>query len=142
MNQEGAGLVEVLVAMIILAIGFLVLIKFQADLSRGVSSVSQQLEAKAIAEDKINELRHFIAIKASTGTPAYENIASGSSSVTKSSTTYTVNWTVTEVSDPPYKVIRVIVSWTDQTNTAQSITIDSIIGEIDPQTSGAVSQGL
>ena len=141
-QQKGISLIEVLIALVILATGFVVLIEFQANLSRKVSGISQQFEAKVIAQDRLDQLRHFVALTTAEGSPSYQQIVSGNATVSKPGTTYAVVWTVSTVANPPHKVVRVVVSWTDQANASQSVVIDGIIGANDPMNTGTVSQSL
>ena len=142
MQAKGLSLIEVLIALLILVAGFVVLVRFQADLSRNTTMINQQLTAKTLAEDKLNELRHFSVINTTPGATAYADIVSGSASTLKQRILYTTTWTVTEADTPPRKTIRVSVTWTDQTNTARSITLESIVGRTDPFISGSISQSL
>lgn len=141
-KQQGISLIEVLIALLVLAGGIITLAKFQGDLLRARVDLNQQSQAVMLAQNKIEDLRHYTVINTTGGKKAYDDIASGTSTVSGTSTTYTVTWTVTDNSSPPHKVVRVTVSWTDSKNVAQSVTLDSIVGKVDPTTSGQVTQGL
>lgn len=141
-RQTGATLLEILIALIILMTGVLIMTKFQSDITRSRSSINQQSEAMLIATNKLDGLRHYVVLNSAAGSPAYEDISSGNSTVTGMNGTYNLNWTVTENMTPSYKTIRVTVTWTDQSNQTQNITLDSIIGKMDPTASGRVMQNL
>lgn len=141
-SNIGMTLIEVLIALAILATGVIVLVKFQGDLLRNVSQSQQQSEAMVIAEGKMDELRNYSVIETTGGATAYDDISSGTSSVVGNNVTYTLTWTVTNVSSPPHKSIRVTVSWTDSGNKSESITLDSIVSPSDPAKSGEYMKGL
>lgn len=142
MKQQGASLVEVLIALVILGVGVIVLVKFQGDLTRDRGYVSQQNAAMVIAKNKIEDLRHYTEIATGGGGVAYDDIASGTQTVTGANTDYTLTWTVTDVVSPPHKLLTVTVSWTDTANNAQSITLNSIVAPNDPEVSGTVMNSL
>ncbi len=141
-KQIGLSLIEILIALLILAAAFVTLLKFQGDLTRNIANIKQQLQAIALAQDKMNELRHYVAVNTSEGTPSYEQIASGNSTVTQGITTYSLVWTVTELTAPARKTVRIVVSWTNEKSQQESITLDGIIGEIDPKISGLIMKNL
>lgn len=141
-RQAGLTLIEILIAMAILAAGIVVIVKFQGDLMRNLGSTQQQAEAMSIAESKLNELRYYTVIESGGSGTAYDDIGSGNETTTSNNTTYTTVWTVTDVEDPPHKVIQVTVTWTDSTAQSQSVTLETIIGQVDPAKSGEVMQGL
>ena len=139
---KAVGLVEVLIALLILAIGILLIVRFQGTTFENRAVLNQRNEALQLAQDRLDQLRHYEVIDTTAGKAAYEDIASGSTTVAKTSTTYTVTWTVTEQTAPDHKVIQVTVTWTDRKNTAQSISLSTIVGKVDPSSSGTIMQGL
>src|SRR3990167_4268763 len=96
MHAKGLSLIEVLIALLILVAGFVVLLRFQADLSRNTSMINQQLTAKTLAEDKLNELRHFSVLNTTPGATAYADIISGNVVTEHQGVQYTTTWTVTD----------------------------------------------
>lgn len=142
MKIRGFTLIEVLISLAILAIGVVVIIKFQADMLRNMGSTQQQSEAVSLAENKLNELRNYVSLTTAGGTPSYEQIVNGSQTTTNNNTTYTTSWVVTTVSSPPYKTVAITVSWTNSANQTESVSLESIIGAVDPAKTGQVMQGL
>lgn len=143
MNQQsGVSLIEVLIALVVLAGGIVALIKFQAHLSQNRGIINQQSEAVQIAESKLEELRHFSVLTTTPGATAYDDISGGSTNVAGVSATYSLSWTVTDNTDPPHKVIVVTVSWTDPAGSAQSVMLTTIVAPADPSVSGRIMQGL
>lgn len=141
-QQHGMTLVEVLVALLVLSVGVVALVKFQSDVIRNQNIVNQHSEAIAIAKNKLDELRKFEVIATTTGKTAYDDIVDGTSTVSGTNASYSLSWTVVDVTDPPHKKVTVTVTWTDHHNTSRSISMESIIGKVDPNTSGTVSKNL
>ena len=142
MKQNGVSLVEVLIALLVLMLGIAAIVRFQGGALESRGLISQNHEAIQIAEDRLEQLRDYEVLDTTSGKTAYQDIVSGNTTVTKASATYTVTWTVSELSNPDHKTVTVTVSWTDRKNTARSIVLSSIIGKIDPANAGAVMQGL
>lgn len=142
MRTRGFTLIEVLISLAILAIGVVIIVKFQGDLLRNMGSTQQQSEAVSLAENKLNELRNYVALTTAEGTPSYEQIVDGSQITINNNTTYTISWDVTPVTTPPYKTVVITVSWTNSANSTESVSLESIIGAVDPTKTGAVMQGL
>lgn len=135
-------MVEVLIAIIILAGGLIALVNFQADLFRGHSDTSQHSQALQLAQNKLSDLRRYTVLDTTSGQFAYQDIANGNDSQVIGNTSFTRAWTVTESTSPPYKTVAVTVSWTNRQNEAKSVTLDSIIGKVDPAISGEVTQDI
>lgn len=135
-KQRGISLVEVLVTMAILAFGLLALAKFQGTIATFSSQNKKSSIAMNIGQQKIEELRAYEILDTTAGKFAYADISSGNDSVISNNTTYARNWTVTTNTDPDYKTVRMVVSWTNRANASQSVELVSIIGRFDPLTSG------
>jgi type IV pilus assembly protein PilV len=134
----GQTLVEVMISLVILAIGVLALVRFQNYLAYDNSLAQQKNEATIIAVRDIETLRDFQVLNTTTGYTAYSSIASSTTSVSGTSATYTVTRTVTANTNPAYKAVNVVVSWTDRYNNAQSVTFSTNIAGIDPQYSSSI----
>jgi len=67
MKKRGFTLIEVLISLAILAIGVVVIVKFQGDLLRNMGSTQQQSEAVSLAENKLNELRNYVVLTTFNG---------------------------------------------------------------------------
>lgn len=137
-KENGQTLIETLVTLVVIAIGVIALIRFQNYLSYDNSLSQQKADATTIAQSQIESLRDYQVLNNTSGYSSYQNIASGSSTVTGTTTTYTVNWTITSVTNPTYKRIDVTVSWTDRRGTAQSVRLISNVAGVEPANSAAV----
>lgn len=139
----GGTLVEVLIALLIVAVGLFALISFQAELLRERGLISQKEVALNLAQDKIHALRNYTILSHPPAGPfAYDDIIDGTSSTTTSGALFTTTWTVTDLTNPVRKSVNVVVSWTDPVNVGQTITLSTIINKIDPALSGKVAEGL
>lgn len=141
-KQAGIALIEVVIALLILGVGIVTLVQFQADLVQNRTVINQRARAVQLAESKLESLRHFAVINTTPDYPAYEDIATGTANVSATSANYTLAWTVTENTEPPYKTIVVVVSWVDLVGEPQSVTLNTIVGRVNPALSGTIIQGL
>lgn len=141
-KQKGVSLIEILIALIILATGVVTLMKLQGDLIRGRGLTGQQSQALMIMQNKIDELRNYQVLTTTTGYTAYDDIVSGSSVVTGDTTNYNLAWTVTDQTNPDRKEVQITATWTDASNATQTLTLDTMIGRVDPTVSGVLMQAL
>jgi Tfp pilus assembly protein PilV len=133
-KQQGQGLLEVLISLILIAFGILSLIKFQTQLSLNQDVIRQQGEANSLATTEIETLSNYTTLA------GYNSIASGSlvNSTISANTSYTVTWTITSFTNPTYNKIDVNVTWTDHAGNARNVRQDAIIAWLDPAESAGV----
>jgi prepilin-type N-terminal cleavage/methylation domain-containing protein len=117
-KMNGFTLIEVLVALIILAISLLALAGLMVTTTKNNSSGNHMTEAATFAQDKLEELRAM----------RWENLPVGTSSDQKSGSTginYTRNWKV----EPGgvLKTITISINWQDRTN--HSIGLTSVLSQ-------------
>jgi type IV pilus assembly protein PilV len=106
LNSKGFTLIEVLVALVILAVSLLALAGLMTTSTRNTASGGRLTEAATFAQDKLEELR---AIK-------WGDVASNSDSVTGSTgITYTRSWEIGGTDTDPLKEILVTINWDDPT---------------------------
>lgn len=134
-SPRGQGLVEVLMTLLIIVGSVLALLKFQNYLAYTNDYAYQQAVATQLAVSKIESLRDYSQL---SGSNSYANIASGTSSYTGPSATYTLTWTVTSYTNPTYKTIDVVVSWTDRYGNAQSKELTTNVAQLDPSYSATI----
>jgi Tfp pilus assembly protein PilV len=137
-RQQGLGLIEILMTVLFIGIGVVALIKLQNYLSNSNDVAYERSDAVRIATRQIEILRDFQVINNTSGYTSYQGIATGSTTVTGTNTTYTVSWTVTSYTNPTYKVINITVSWTDRYNVAQSVNMVASVASIDPSSSATI----
>ena len=136
--QKGQTLVEVLVSLLFITAGAIALIRFQNYLAYDTNLTNQKAEAILLATSKIESLCDFQVLNNTSGYTSYQSIVSGSASSTGKSAVYTMTWTVTSFTNPTYKNISVVVSWTDRNNNSQSIQQVTNAAGIDPENSSVI----
>ena len=129
---EGTTLLEAMVSMIILSVGLVAIARMQAEVLASNNLAKQRTEAATLAQDVIEEFKDYGQVDTTSGYSAYQDITSGTNSVTGVNATYTLTWTVTENIEPNYKTVDVNVTWTGGTRQAESITLSTIIASQNP----------
>ncbi|VVC75583.1 hypothetical protein AQUSIP_08730 [Aquicella siphonis] len=137
-QQLGQGLIETLMIVLFISVSILALIRFQHYLSYSTSYTQQQTVANLLAANKIEQLRDYQVINTTGGYAAYQDIASGSSSTTIGSATYSLAWTISSNTSPTYKTIDVTVTWTDRQGSTQAVRLVSRVASIDPAVSALI----
>ena len=138
--QRGFSFMEVLICMLVLTTGLVILARFQITLANSETLGKQRLEAVNLAQAKLEALRNFQVLNTTTGNFAYQDIISGSETITNNSAIYTRSWNVVTNNIPAYKTVTVTVSWTDHNNSAQTVILSSVIGASDPAKSGQLTK--
>ena len=139
-GERGFTLVEVLVALIVLAFGMMAIAGFQLSLSSNSDLAKQRTEATRLAQERIEQMRSFEQIESATGKFAYADLASGSDTpATTSNTTYTRTWTLSGTPADLWRRATVSVAWTDRSNEVNTVVVDSVIARADPADQGAMA---
>jgi len=121
MRSKGFSLIEVIIALFILAVALLALAGLMVSTTRNTSYGGHMTEAATFAQDVLEKLR---------GAP-WATIVNGSDTRTGSTgINYARNWTVTPNTDGTQRWVSVTVNWTDVTsNTNHSIRLMSVISQ-------------
>lgn len=159
-KQKGFGLLEILIALVLLGVGVAGLVS----LARGMLSAAREGGryeiAMRLAESKLDEFRNFNEVR--TATPpltAYKDIATGSGSQSLSNDSYSVNWTVTNqflnggvwsttqpatylYDYPERKRIVVRVTWNDNDGSGRYLELAGAISPTGSFTSDETGDGL
>jgi Tfp pilus assembly protein PilV len=136
--QKGEGLVETLIAMLIIFGTIAALLSFQAGLAYNNILNQQRSDATVLATSELETLRDFQVIAPQAPYAAYQSIATGTSTSVGVNATFTLRWTVTTTATPSYKNINVAVTWTDPHGVAQTIQLTTDVGGIDPAYSSSI----
>lgn len=139
-NQRGIGLVEVLIALVVVSLGLLGLAKFEASLLSTSGNNKARAEAIGIAQQQIEVIRYEASSETSfrelnNGFPVPSPINLNPFNVTGTNAQFTVD---IDIEDPDAnQIINAIVdvNWTNATGTADSITLMSEIALQDVQKS-------
>ncbi len=132
-KQKGQGLIETIIALVIISVGAITLIKFERQVSYYHNLAQQQSEATILATSKIESMRSFGVLNNTSGYTSYQSIATGTSTSNGINTTYTLSWSVaTSTTNPTYKSVNITVSWLDRYGSSQSIQLSTAILGLDP----------
>jgi Tfp pilus assembly protein PilV len=134
-KQKGQGLIEIVITIAVILGSAIALLRLQNSILYSDSFIRQQNYAMLLATQQIETLRTFTTL---SGTGSYQTIASGSSTVSGPTATYTLTWTVTTLTNPNYKVVNITVSWVDKRGATQSIQVATQMAGIDPAYSASI----
>ena len=145
--QSGFSMLEALVAMLVMSFGMLAISGMQITLGQSSESAKLRSEAVSLAQQKIDDLRSYQAIAATTAISDYSgseaaDLGAGTRSDSPSATsntTFTRNWTIADPNSM-FKTVSVTVAWTDRSG-AQAITLNSVIARSDPSSLGTLGVG-
>ncbi|EKD71747.1 MAG: hypothetical protein ACD_46C00109G0003 [uncultured bacterium] len=139
---NGNTLLGALLAILIFTGALLAMIQFQASLLRDHGTINQETQALTLANDKMQYFREYTTLIATPGQFAYANIVSDSNNIVIAGVNYSIVCTVTDLTNPVRKNIKIQTSWTDTANTVHTVTIVSEIASIDPNLTGKISRSL
>ena len=94
--RNGYTLIEVLIGILVFALGMMALAQLQGSLSKSSTDANARTVALNIAEETIEAVRSFRQITASETVDAFNNIVSGTGTVPRGGLSYTVTSTVTD----------------------------------------------
>jgi prepilin-type N-terminal cleavage/methylation domain-containing protein len=120
-RSKGFSMVEVLIALLILAISLLALAGLMVTTTRNSSFGGHMTEASTFAQDKLEQLR----VSPWAGVATGNDTTLGSTGIT-----YTRNWTVTPNADGNQRWVSITLTWTDPTkNSNHSIRLLSVVAQ-------------
>ena len=137
--QRGVGLIEALLAFLVLSLGMLAMTRVQSDLRAHAELARQRTEAVRIAQQDIETLRAYSVLTASAGTRSYEQIAPASVTVDSiAPTRYELARQVAAAADGQAASVAVTVQWNDRRGEPQRTTLSSVIGRSAPSLAAAL----
>lgn len=128
-NQFGVGLIEVLIAAIVVAVGILALASLQGGLIRGSGENKARAVAVKLAEAKLEELRNnvnkdnFDILLA----PTDNNGHTDNPTPAGSHETFTRKWFISDLSSPGRKEVKVQVKWGNATSNETVNMVSQIV---------------
>lgn len=131
-QQRGIGLIEALIAFLVLCLGMLAVARLLPELGQHAELARQRSEATRLGQQEIERLRAFTTLTAGSGA-SYEGIASGSR-VTESDngTRYRIDRVVVDDSMAQAKLVRVSVAWSTRDGSVRQIVLDTLIAAAEP----------
>ena len=106
-NETGATLLDVLLAMVIFVVGMLALAHLQGNLSRSSGDANTRTVAANIAEETMEDKRAFEVVDTTAGKKAYEDIVPETKTVSRGGIDYTVNFDVQDYYFSPDRNVSV-----------------------------------
>ena len=152
--QAGVTLIEALVALMVMSFGMVALVALLGNLRRSTDVGKQRSEAMRLAQAEMAQMRAFSTLSkpdpTDTSITDYENDlvskSASSKTVADSNTTFSVRTAVSELSSDAQvrgRTAQVEVSWLDRASragdSAQKITLSTVIARVDPAFAGAAS---
>ncbi|HEY6511428.1 MAG TPA: prepilin-type N-terminal cleavage/methylation domain-containing protein [Burkholderiaceae bacterium] len=143
-SSRGVSLVEAMVALAVMAFGMLTVVGVQSTLRLNADVAKQRSEATRLAQEKLDEWRSFTVVDfTAVGDRAWSTIDDDVSTVNGLNATYEVRREVVTTADPPTKVVRVTVSWSDRAaanaNDKNRVMLASSIAAAAPALSGTLA---
>ena len=136
--QRGIGLIEALVAFLILSLGMLAMTRLQSDLRAHAELARQRTEAVRIAQQEIETLRAYSVLTASAGARAFEQITSASAVVDSIvPTRYELARQVSRSVDGQAANVAVTVRWNGRRSEPQLLTLSSVVARSAPALAAA-----
>lgn len=123
-GEAGFSLIEVLVALLILAGALLAVAKFQVNVIGSNSLAKQRSEAAMLAQTQIESMRSYGSIA------AYGNLVTNSDTVNGTSASFARSWTVTD--NTSYRQVTIDVTWKDSAGVNQTVELQTDIAKNDP----------
>ena len=121
MRSKGFSLVEVVIALFILAISLLALAGLMVSTTRNNSFGGHMTEAATIVQDKLEQLR---------GSPWASIIAGADTAVGATGISYARSWTVAANPTGDQRWVTITVNWTDPTaKSNHTINVRSVVSE-------------
>ena len=139
-KQNGFGLLEVLIAFVIITVSVVALLSLQNSYLKNENNLTIRNGAMHLAESKLDDLRTFDSLASATGVVAYNDINNNTGgtitagTVSVGSYSYTLSWTVSNQflttpanTYPELKNITVSVSWKNHDGYTESLALNGII---------------
>ena len=139
-TQKGIGLIEALLAFLVLSLGMLAMTRVQSDLRAHAELARQRSEATRIAQQDIEALRAYsVLTKPGAGANSFEQIAPASAVVDSiAPTRYELVRQVSPAADGQAASVVVTVRWNDRRGETQHTTLPSVIARSAPALAAAL----
>ena len=137
--QCGIGLIEALVAFLVLSLGMLAMARVQSDLRAQAELARQRTEAVRVAQQDIETLRAYSVLTATAGARSFDQIAAASATIDSiGPTRYELTRQAGTSADGQAASVAVTVRWNDRRGEAQHTTLSSLIARHTPALAAAL----
>lgn len=136
-SRRGFALIEAVIAMLVVAVGLLILGATFLKLARAEDVAKQRGEATRLVEERIEAMRSYTQITAANSVVSWNGLASGSDSF-ESNTVFNRSWTLGGTSADTMRTLQVTVDWTDRSGEAQTISMATVVSRTDPSDVGSL----
>jgi len=134
---RGIGLIEVLIAVFLLAFGVLAVSSLQSDFLSSGASNKAKTQAIAIAQSRLEDMRNYMnqAVTIDEFNTLYA-VAANTNSATIAGVNRTFTRTETITANGDLRSVSVTVAWDDPANSGQSVTLNTDLKFISPRGPG------
>lgn len=144
-SPPGFGLVEVLIALVVLGGGMLALVRLQTDLFGASGLSKQRTEATALCQRKAEELRSFVSLERyDADLSALAGVKRSDPDVQGETAVFKIEYELTDIQTDPikgrYVDVSVTCSWTDSQNKGHTVRLGSSISRAAPANVGYAAQ--
>ena len=137
--QRGVGLIEALIAFLVLSLGMLAIARVQSDMRAHAELARQRTEAVRIAQQDIETLRAYSVLTSTAGARSYDQIAPASATIDSiAPTRYDLARQVVAAADGQAASVTVTVRWNDRRGESQHATLASLIARGGPALAAAL----
>ena len=137
--QRGIGLIEALVAFVVLSLGMLAMTRVQSDMRAHAELARQRTEAVRIAQQEIETLRAYSVLITSAGTRSFEQIATASATIHSiEPTRFELARQVGTSADGQAASVALTVRWNDRRGEPHYTTLSSVIARSAPALGAAL----
>ncbi|TLU61444.1 type IV pilus modification protein PilV [Thalassotalea litorea] len=141
---KGFGLVEVLIALAILAVGLLAVAAFQSEIIEDSNDNKARAEAIALAQQRLEQMRNYTTLASDadefntlfTATTGYSN----QTNITGNNAQFTRQEDISESADT--KNITVMVSWESSAGETEQVVLETELGFESPSLTGQLGMDL
>jgi Tfp pilus assembly protein PilV len=138
-QQRGVGLIEALMAFLVLCLGMLALARLQPSLRLDAELSRQRSQASRLAQQEIERLRAFTSLTDPSGA-SWAAITTGSQILeADNGVRYRIDRLVSPDAGGRAKQVRIDVVWQGREGREQRLALDTVIAGVPPEASGTLA---
>jgi hypothetical protein len=127
--QRGVSLIDVLVALVVVAVGILAIFNLQSQLFSGTSDAKARAEAVELARSRIESFRNHVNLdNVKDGDRFLAQLSGGGDNVTGINADFQRSWTASPIDgDTSSQEIVVTVRWQDPDGQTQTVALNTVV---------------